>query len=239
MCTPASFNRSGLSTKTIFFTKKKSSSKWREICTGILVHNIEELYVNKFQKGSWNRTTKASSARSIVHCFKTERCFLSSLSPEIELLNRLVFEKKMSDFVQVSPTKSEVSLFPLCVEENWILKSQLTQGSSPKSQHCSPPLSSPVNLLLQLQVLIHRLQQSSTGWCTQDARVAANNLLPPVSQQLKTCHLKKIKRTNIQSQTWSFMIVLLNSAMSDRHNKTGPRAGAWLQSTSGSLLIHA
>lgn len=149
MCTPASFNHSGWSTKTIFTKKKKSSSKWREICKGILAHNIEELYVNKFQKGfkSWNRTTKAISARrtasSIVDCFKTERCFLSSLSPEIELLNRLVFEKRMSDFVQVSPTKSEVSLFPLCVEENWILKSQLTQGSSPKSQHCSPPLSSP------------------------------------------------------------------------------------------------
>lgn len=136
----------------------------------------------------------------------------------------------MSDFVQVSPTKSEVSLFPLCVEENWILKSQLTQGSSSKSQHCSPPLSSPCksSSSTSSSTVYDSLPQAGARRMKEWLQITYCLLCQPTTQNLSP---EKIKRTNIQSQSGSFMIVLLISAMSDRHNKTGPRAG--------SLLIHA
>lgn len=100
---------------------------------------------------SWNRTTKAISASSIVDRFKTEQWFLSSASPE-SCSTGLSLKKGCPTLYKFFP-RNKKSLYFHCVDIRscaWrkkpILESQLTWGSSPKSQCFSPLLSSPCNV---------------------------------------------------------------------------------------------
>lgn len=96
---------------------------------------------------SWNRTTKAISASSMVDRFKAEWRFLSSASPQ-SCSTGLSLKKGCPTLYKFCPLNKKSLYFhtKLCWGKKIILELALTWGSGLKSQCFSPRLSSPCDL---------------------------------------------------------------------------------------------